>query len=87
MPVGPIKIAPSESGVASAIPEKSPITTLSGWLDNPTLAGATPHAPPSYTRYRNKVSWWAIVYNSVPQAVSLAGMKYAFNPGEVRWRR
>ncbi|XP_072171082.1 acid-sensing ion channel 1-like [Diadema setosum] len=37
--------------------------------------------------YRDKVSWAAVFYKSIPDAVSLAGIKYAFNPREVRWRR
>ncbi|XP_071484465.1 acid-sensing ion channel 1-like [Diadema antillarum] len=37
--------------------------------------------------YRDKVSWYAIFYKYIPEAVNLSGMKYAFNPTEVRWRR
>ncbi|XP_071484467.1 acid-sensing ion channel 1C-like [Diadema antillarum] len=37
--------------------------------------------------YRDRVSWFAIFYKYIPDAVNLSGMKYAFNPAEVRWRR
>ena len=85
MPVNRIEVEPSEIE-ANVIPQKSHIKTISGWAGNPSVSVA-PEDPPNYTRYRNKMSWWAIVYKSVPDAVGLAGIKYAFNPGEVRWRR
>ncbi|XP_071484470.1 acid-sensing ion channel 1C-like [Diadema antillarum] len=46
-------------------------------------------SPPPYARYHDKVlvSWFAIFYKAIPEAVGLAGIKYAFNPAEVRTRR
>ncbi|XP_072171081.1 acid-sensing ion channel 1-like [Diadema setosum] len=37
--------------------------------------------------YGGKTSCAAIFYKAVPDSVSVAGFKYAFNPSEVRWRR
>ncbi|XP_030836702.1 amiloride-sensitive sodium channel subunit beta [Strongylocentrotus purpuratus] len=37
--------------------------------------------------YRDRVSWWAVFYKSVPNAIGIGGMKYAFNSSEVKWRR
>ncbi|XP_071484466.1 acid-sensing ion channel 2-like [Diadema antillarum] len=37
--------------------------------------------------YRDRVSWFTICYKYIPNAVNLSGMKYAFNPAEVKWRR
>ncbi|XP_071477691.1 acid-sensing ion channel 4-like [Diadema antillarum] len=44
-------------------------------------------APAKPQTYRDKVSWFAIFYRYIPDAVSLSGLKYACNPTEVRWRR
>ncbi|XP_072171079.1 acid-sensing ion channel 2-like [Diadema setosum] len=44
-------------------------------------------SPPPYARYHDKMSWFAIFYKAIPEAVGLAGIKYAFNPAEVRTRR
>ena len=80
MPLSRIKVDALEKEV-HVIPGGKQVETVSGSVL------AAPGAPPTYTRFRNKMSWWAIVYKSVPEAVGLAGIKYAFNPGEVRWRR
>ncbi|XP_071477724.1 acid-sensing ion channel 1B-like [Diadema antillarum] len=42
---------------------------------------------PAYTKFQSTVSWFAIFYKAIPEAVGIAGLKYAFNPAERQTRR
>nr|XP_054755180.1 acid-sensing ion channel 1C-like [Lytechinus pictus] len=90
MPRSLIKVAPAVETEADTLPEKKGIETVSGGLQAPSSKSPPPVFPddiPLHMRYRDKVSWWAILYRSVPDAIGIGGMKYAFNPAEVKWRR
>ena len=71
-----IKVKSAEE--AGKLPSKTAVTTASGAVAKTSF---------SYPTYRDRVSWLAVIYKSVPDAVGLAGLKYAFNSAEVRWRR
>ncbi|XP_030836699.1 acid-sensing ion channel 1C isoform X2 [Strongylocentrotus purpuratus] len=88
MPRNLIKVAPALE-TDNVLPEKNGLETVSGGLQAlPAKTPAVFHEDiPLHTRYRDKVSWWAILYRSVPDAIGIGGMKYAFNPAEVKWRR
>ncbi|XP_071477703.1 acid-sensing ion channel 1C-like [Diadema antillarum] len=79
MPVRRVDVA--SVGLESKQPGLSVINTPEIGTDDTTLS------PPPYVRYRDKVSWFAIFYKSIPESVGLAGIKYAFNPTEIRTRR
>lgn len=37
--------------------------------------------------YRDRMSWIAVLYTSIPDAIGLSGIKYAINVGENKLRR
>ncbi|XP_072171570.1 acid-sensing ion channel 1C-like [Diadema setosum] len=86
MPVNKIIVESLDETKMNDLPEKDvALPTVSGSTDKAALQ---PSKPPTYsTTYRDKMSWLAIFYKSVPDGIGLAGIKYAFNPAEVRWRR
>ncbi|XP_054755178.2 acid-sensing ion channel 1C-like [Lytechinus pictus] len=67
---------------ADELPHKTAVTTVSGTVRDGAVTTSF-----DYPKYRDRVSWIAVVFKSVPDSVGLAGLKYAFNAGEVRWRR
>ena len=66
-----------QSEMAPELPEK--IRTISN-----EIYGVDPRRQ---LVYRDKVSWLAIFYRSVPESVNVAGIKYVCNSVEIRWRR
>ncbi|XP_071509993.1 acid-sensing ion channel 1C-like [Diadema antillarum] len=86
MPVNKIVVEPLDATKTDDLPKTSmALATVSASTDKAALH---PSKPPAYsTTYRDKMSWLAIFYKSVPNGIGLAGIKYAFNPAEVRWRR
>ena len=66
-----------EHELPQKLPEKLP--TISDGIYDPD--------PRRRLVYRDKVSWFAILYRSVPESVNVAGIKYACNAVEFRWRR
>ncbi|XP_071484464.1 acid-sensing ion channel 1-like [Diadema antillarum] len=69
--------------------EPPPTSTLTKYLEM-TEKPAT-EKPPAYPAppvvYRNRTSLFGILYRALPDAVGVAGMKYAFNPTEIKVRR
>ncbi|XP_072171075.1 acid-sensing ion channel 1C-like [Diadema setosum] len=51
------------------------------WRDETTVS------PPPYPKFQSTLSWFAIFYKAIPEAVGIAGLKYAFNPAERQTRR
>ncbi|XP_071504223.1 acid-sensing ion channel 1C-like [Diadema antillarum] len=86
MPVNKIVVEPLDATKTDDLPKTSmALATVSASTDKAALHKSK---PPAYnTTYRDKMSWLAIFYKSVPNGIGLAGIKYAFNPAEVRWRR
>ena len=55
--------------------------------DDKGVTVATVSASGSHLRFKNRMSWFAFLYRTIPDGVGIAGVKYAFNPHEARWRR
>ncbi|XP_071509994.1 acid-sensing ion channel 1C-like [Diadema antillarum] len=86
MPINKIVVESLDETNMDDLPKKDmALPTVSASTDKAALH---PSKPPAYsTTYRDKMSLLAIFYKSVPDGIGLAGIKYAFNPAEVRWRR
>ncbi|XP_071484463.1 acid-sensing ion channel 1C-like [Diadema antillarum] len=82
MPVNRIEV--ESSGGVQTYPYDNQSTAESD-RSNPGLG--TVSRPLTYLKYRDKVSWFAVFYRAVPEAVGVAGVKYAFSPSEIKWRR
>ncbi|XP_030842271.1 acid-sensing ion channel 2-like [Strongylocentrotus purpuratus] len=40
-----------------------------------------------YPPYNDRMSWFAVLYRFVPDGIGVAGIRYAFNPREIKLRR
>ncbi|XP_030848339.1 acid-sensing ion channel 2-like [Strongylocentrotus purpuratus] len=58
--------------------------TISSMVDQGMMDMKRTPYPPSYN---DRMSWFAVLYRFVPDGIGVAGIRYAFNPREIKLRR
>lgn len=58
--------------------------TISSMVDQGMVDIKRTPYPPSYI---DRMSWFAVLYRFVPDGIGVAGIRYAFNPREIKLRR
>ncbi|XP_041462486.1 acid-sensing ion channel 1-like [Lytechinus variegatus] len=84
MPLQQVQLSPFAGGPRTFL-DGPGLKTISG-LTKPGIEDFHVDIPVS-VKYRDRVSWLAVFYKSVPEAIGIGGLKYVFNPAEMKLRR